>query len=200
MHEPRLRFVTMDPAIETTQVATQLLSRINNGDSSATEKLLPLVYAQLRAVAGSYFKNQPIGHTLQPTAVVHEAYIKLISSGDTWENRAHFAAVAAKAMRQVLVDHVRKHRALKRDGGARVDLTLSDFPKAFDSTLDPLELDEVLQKLAEFDTTYARLVELRFYGGLNVEEIAHVMKCSTRTVKRQWRFVRAWLSCELGEA
>ncbi len=178
--------------------ATLLLGRVSDGDSSAAAELLPLVYEQLRAQAGHYFRDQPAGHTLQPTAVVHEAYFKLIGTSNGWESRAHFCAVAAKAMRQVLINHARGKAAAKRQG-QRVDLSVSDMPTPGPAAIDPLVLDEVLGRLNELDPDYARLVELRFFGGLNVEEVAHVMGTSPRTVKRQWRQARAWLSCELGE-
>jgi RNA polymerase sigma factor (TIGR02999 family) len=177
--------------------ATILLHRVRDGDSSAAAALLPLVYEQLRAVSGSYFRGQRADHTLQPTAVVHEAYVKLIGSDEKWESKAHFCAVAAKAMRQVLISHARARSAVKRSGD-KVDLTLSDLPADVGTSIDPLALEDVLCKLTELNPEHARLVELRFFGGLSVEEVAHVMATSPSSIKRQWRQVRAWLSCELG--
>ena len=177
---------------------TQILSDLSGDDPQTAARLLPLVYEQLRAQAGHYFRDQPAGHTLQPTAVVHEAYVKLIGTSNDWESRAHFCAVAAKAMRQVLINHARGKAAAKRQG-QRVDLSVSDMPTPGLAVIDPLALDEVLGRLNKLDPDYARLVELRFFGGLSVEEVAHVMGTSPSTVKRQWRQARAWLSCELGE-
>ncbi len=188
-----------DPVAHGSSEATLLLVRINDGDSQAAADLLPLVYEQLRAIAGSQFRSEPANHTLQPTALVHEAYLKLVQGGDNWEGRAHFCAVAATAMRQILSNHARGKRAAKR-GAQRVDLTVDNvMTPSGSSVLDLVALDEALTKLEAMNQRYGRLVELRFFGGLTVEEIAKLEGVSSRTVKRDWRSVRAWMSRELGE-
>jgi RNA polymerase sigma factor (TIGR02999 family) len=178
---------------------TQILARIGRGDELATERLLPLVYAELRALAGSYFRGAGAVHTLQPTALVHEAFIKLTGHVDgPWESRAHFLAVAAKAMRQVLANHAAKRRALKRGGGAsRVTLTGVLTPSEDEARIDLIDLDAALSKLDELSPRQARIVEMRFLTGLGVDEIAHVLGISARTVERDWCMARAFLECEL---
>ncbi len=179
--------------------ATQLLRRVNAGDVAAAEGLLPLVYEQLRALAGSYFRGQPPDHTLQPTALVHEAYLKLIHNPDgEWQNRAHFCAVAATAMRQILHDRARRRRAAKRGGEARrVPLVDQIEAPSAGTPVDLVALDDALERLSTLDSRQARIVELRFFGGLTVEEVAHLLEVSTRTIEKEWRRVRAWLSREL---
>lgn len=179
--------------------ATQLLSCIRAGDASAAEALLPLVYEQLRAIAGSYFKGQPSNHTLQPTALVHEAFLKLVNAPDgSWRDRAHFCAVAATAMRQILKDHARGKQAAKRSGGivrgVEVDQVMTPSGA---SALDLVALDAALGKLTELDPRQGRIVELWFFGGLTAEETASVLGVSSRTVERGWRRARAWLNREL---
>lgn len=181
------------------QDVTQLLHRAADGDTGAAEAVLPLVYEELRARAGAYFRGQPANHTLQPTALVHEAYLKQVNNPSAlWNSRAHFCAVAATAMRQILADHARRRRIAQQ---ARKDLaeevTLIESP-SHTSSINLLALDEVLDKLAAIDSRQARLVELRFFGGLSVEEVAVVLDVSESTVKKEWRRVRAWLSDELG--
>ncbi len=181
---------------------TTVLTAAASGEKSAIAALLPLVYRELRALAGNYFRIQGAGHTLQPTALVHEAYLKLIGSEDgQWETRAHFFAVAAKAMRQILADHARRKRSAKRGGGEQQRVTLSGLitPAAVESEVDLLALDEALAKLAEVYPEQARVVELRFLAGLTVEEAVAVLGVAERTVKRRWRMARAWLRRELGE-
>lgn len=159
-----------------------------------------MVYTDLRALAGSYFRHQPADHTLQPTALVHEAYLRLIDqTGASWNSRAHFFAVAAKAMRQILVNHAYKRGALKR-GGDRHKLTLLDAVHA-DSALsvaDLLALHEVMNALAELDERKCSVVEMRIFGGSTMEEIALVLNVSKTTVESDWRFARAWLARQLG--
>ncbi len=182
--------------------ATTMLARINAGDAAAAEILLPLVYDQLRAIAGAYFQAVPANHTLQPTALVHEAYLKLVGSKGGWKDSAHFCAVAATAMRQILSNHAQAKRAAKRNA-RRVELTVDDFPAPTGaSTLDLLDLDEALNELSRLNDRHSRMVELRFFGGLTVEAMAHVLGISTGMVRREWRAARAWLSCRLclGEA
>lgn len=181
--------------------ATLLLQRVQQGDESAAEHLLPLVYEQLRATAGSFFRAQRADHTLQPTALVHEAYVKLVQSSDAqWEGRAHFCAVAAKAMRQILHDHARRKKAAKRSAdGHRELLTHIETPSS-GSAIGLIELDEALSDLAAIDERSAHIVELRFFGGLTNEQIARVIDTSLPTVERSWRRSRAWLKTRLGDA
>jgi RNA polymerase sigma factor (TIGR02999 family) len=177
---------------------TQMLARARAGDDSAVRALLPLVYEEMRALAGSLFREQRAMHTLQPTALVHEAFIKLAGPAETaWESRAHFFAVAAKAMRQVLTDHARRKRAEKR-GGAAHRITLSGLatPVA-EQAIDLIAFNDALARLGELDERQARVVELRFLGGLTVAEVAEVTGLSVSTVEREWRMARAWLRREL---
>ena len=177
---------------------TRILGRVAEGDSAAAGELLPLVYDELRRLAQSHLRQQPAGHTLQATALVHEAYLKLASTPNAaWQSRAHFLAVAATAMRQILSNHARDKRADKR-GGARFRVTLAEGQVEESAPdFDPLELDDVLTRLAGLDRVQSRVVELRFFSGMSVEEIAHVMEISPATVKREWRAARAWLNAEL---
>ena len=178
---------------------TQVLARAARGDDSAVAVLLPVVYDSLRALAGSFFRQERADHTLQPTALVHEAYVKLLGSADsTWENRAHFFAVAAKAMRQILSDHARSKRAAKRGGPDRKRVTLSGLrTPPVDSQIDIVALEDALTKLGKTDQRQCRIVELRFLAGLSVADTAHVLKISAPTVKREWRMAKAWLRREL---
>lgn len=180
--------------------ASAILSRMAEGDTSAANELLPLVYDHLRAVAGSFFRGQPGDLTLQPTALVHEAYIKLIrQTNHHWTGRAHFMAVAAKAMRQILQDQARRRSAQKRSGhGERVSLS-GVSAKDVTSDIDIVALDEVMGELHERNERHSRLVELRFFGGLSVEESAEVLGIATRTVEKDWAQARAWLSMKLSE-
>lgn len=175
-----------------------MLGRLAAGESSVAAQLLPLIYDKLRRLAQSHLARQRAGHTLQATALVHEAFLKMSAQPDaTWQGRAHFLAVAATAMRQILSNHARDKRAAKR-GGARLRVTLAEG-QVEDSApdFDPLDLDDVLLRLAELDAVQSRVVELRFFAGMSVEEIAHVLEISPATVKREWRAARAWLNTEL---
>lgn len=180
--------------------ATRVLAELREGDASAAERLLPLVYDQLRAVAGSYFRRQSADHTLQPTALVHEAFVRLIDQADAaWTDRAHFFAVAATAMRQILTDHARRRRSLKR-GGDRARLTLdAAVEPVTHREIDLIALDEALTRLAALDERKHRVVELRYFGGLTVEEVARVINVSKTTVENEWRAARAWLNVELSK-
>ncbi len=176
---------------------TVLLNDLNNGDETAPDKLLPLVYEDLRRLARAYFANEKQEHTLQATALVHEAYIRLVNwENVSWQNRAHFFAVAADVMRKILIDHARRKNAQKRDGGQKI---LIDEAVSFSSEkeLDLLKLDEALKTLEKLDQRQARIVELRFFGGLSIEETAYVLKISETTVKREWTFAKAWFQREL---
>jgi RNA polymerase sigma factor (TIGR02999 family) len=178
---------------------TQLLLAWGRGDPSALERLLPLVEAELRRLARHYMRGERTGHTLQATALVNEAYLRLVEQHRVqWQNRAHFVGVAARLMRRVLVDHARTHQYAKRGGGAR-RVTLDDAAGlVLNRPVDLVALDEALGRLAAVDGRKARVVELRFFGGLSVEEAAEVLGVSAVTVKREWAMARAWLRCELG--
>lgn len=181
------------------QDITALLQAWSRGDRAALEALLPAVYGELRHQAERHMRLQRADHTLQATALVHEAYLRLVNQqGTEWRSRAHFFGVAAKAMRSILVDHARARQASKRGAGA-ARLTLSEGESVPDQTpaVDVLELEEALQRLAEFDPAKARLVELRYFAGLTIEEAAEVLEISPATLKRQWSTARAWLRREL---
>lgn len=181
---------------ETARPATQYLLRLSDGDRSAAEQLLPLVYEELRRQAAVYLRDERAGHTLQPTALVHEAFLKLVDqSRAQWKSRDHFCAVASQAMRRILVDHARRHRAAKRGGGNRV--TLDTMDGHFEEEVDLIALDDALHRLSLLSERQGRIIELRFFGGMSVEEAAHVLDVSERTVKGDWRVARAWLQREL---
>lgn len=177
---------------------TRLLSAINDGEMDARARLVPLVYDELRILAESYMRKERPGHTLQPTALVNEAWMKLADQTRVeWKGRAHFFGIAAQAMRRILVDHHRRRSAARRGGGKHVTL-VEDAADTFSDPLDFIALDEALDELAEMDPRAARIVELRFFGGLSVEETAEVVDVSTPTVKRDWRTAKAWLYQRLG--
>ena len=180
------------------QGITQLLERWNQGDEGALDQLMPLVYDELHRLAGAYLRREHREHTLQPTALINEAYLKLIQQHNTrWQNRAQFYGVAAQLMRRILVDHARAHYATKR-GGDRINVSLKNigaFGEQPDADL--LALHDVLNRLAEIDPDQSRIVELRFFGGLTIEETAEVMHVSHSTVEREWKLAKAWLKREL---
>jgi RNA polymerase sigma-70 factor (ECF subfamily) len=167
-------------------------------ERQSLDSLLPLVYKELRRLAAGYLRREKPGQTLQPTALVHEAYMRLMKDRpDRWQNRAHFCAIAAHSMRQILIERARARGAAKR-GGARHRVTLDDaFAAGENRSIDLLALDEALERLAALDPEQARLVELRFFGGLTVEETAEAMDISPATVKRHWTIAKAWLTREL---
>lgn len=177
---------------------TQLLADFQAGDPAAVDQLLPFCYRELRSVAESLMQHERPDHTLQPTALVHEAFLKLVGCDRlTVENRAHFLALAARTMRQILLDSLRRRQAVKRGSGKPV-LPLQRVHAAFkNTTVDVLDLDQALNRLAELDPRQAQVVELRFFGGLTIDETARVMGLSPATVKRQWSMARAWLYREL---
>lgn len=177
---------------------TTLLVRAQKGDRLATDELFPLVYDELRSLAAQYLSQESAAQTFQPTALVHEAFIRLVGPGDTsWENRRHFFGAAAKAIRRILIDHARAKRRMKRGSGIQPQ-TLDDANLSVEGVnLDILALDEALKKLTTLDSTKGQLVELRFFGGLSMEEISRATGTSLSTVAREWRFVRAWLHREL---
>ena len=175
---------------------TRLLEKWQRGDTAAAEELVPLVYSELRRIAAAKMRAERGGHTLQPTALVHEAWLRLMNQHEcSWQNRDQFFAIAAQAMRRILVDHARKRQAAKRgDGDAMVDI--DEVSRVLTVTLPDerlLALDEALKELAALDARQARIIELRFFGGLSVEETASVLGISPTTVKREWATGRAWL-------
>lgn len=180
------------------QDVTALLEDWNRGDQGALNQLLPLVYGELRRLAARQLRAERDGHTLPPTALVHEAYLRLIDQRQTdWQHRAHFFAVAAGVMRRILVDHARRHLARKRGAGLR-PVPLDDaLDLAAPGTVSVLGLDQALDRLAGVDAGLARIVELRAFGGLTIDEAADVLQVSQSTAKRQWRTAKAWLAREL---
>jgi RNA polymerase sigma factor (TIGR02999 family) len=178
---------------------TQLLISLKDGDrASAAEKLMPLVYDEFRALAARHLRHERANHTLQPTALVHEAYLKLIDQTRVdWQGRTHFFAVGAQAIRRILVDHARQHKRLKRGAGAErvaLDDAVALAPQRAEEVL---ALDEALEKLAKLDSRQAQVVEMRFFAGMSVEEVAGVLGVSKRTVEGDWTMARAWLMREL---
>jgi RNA polymerase sigma factor (TIGR02999 family) len=181
---------------------TRLLVEWQNGDQKALESLIPLVYHELRVIAGGYLSRESPGHTLQSTALVHEAYFKLIGQRRVrWQNRAHFFGIAAQMMRRILIDHAR-HEAREKRGGSAPKLSLDEAIVAaeIDPDLDLLALDDALTALAEIDPRGARIIELRFFSGLTLEETAEVVGVSIGTVKRDWSTARAWLYREMRQS
>lgn len=178
---------------------TQILNQIQNGRATAAD-LLPLVYSELRRLAGHRMKREAVGQTLQPTALVHEAYVRLVGAEDVphWDSRGHFFAAAAEAMRRILIENARRRQSLKR-GGDREKFEVADDDAIIESSDidDLLDLDAALTRLAESEPEMARLVELRYFAGLSVEESAKALGVSARTIKRNWAFARAWLGREL---
>jgi RNA polymerase sigma-70 factor, ECF subfamily len=196
--QPRTLRKREEPMSTPSHEVTQLLFAWRNGDRAALDKLTPLVYAELRRLASHYLRRERKDHTLQGTALVHEAYIKLIGHSEPeWQNRAHFFGVAARLMRQILVDHARRRRAAKRGGGAH-DVSLEEAAVFSDERASELvALDDALECLADFDPRKSRIVELRYFGGLSIEEIGEVEGISVATVRRQMRLAEAWLHREM---
>lgn len=184
----------------TSQNLTQLLAAWSDGDQAALEELLPLVNAELRRLAGHYMRRESPGHTLQTSALVNEAYLRLIDQKQVrWQNRAHFFGIAAQLMRRILIDHARKHQYQKRGGGA-VRVLLDEAVAVVEArAAELLAVDEALERLTEMDARKGRIVELRFFGGLTEEETAEVMGVSLPTVQREWRTAKAWLHRMLTE-
>ncbi|HEX8096973.1 MAG TPA: sigma-70 family RNA polymerase sigma factor [Pyrinomonadaceae bacterium] len=178
---------------------TQLLMEWGGGDQAALDKLMPLVYGELRRLANNYLRRERANHTLQPTALVNEAYLKLVDQRNArWQNRAQFFGVAAQLMRRILVDHARTHQAQKRGGSDRQRLSLTNVDRvSAEPDVDLLALHEALNELAELDPQQARIVELKFFGGLSIEEAAEALGVGHATVERDWKMARAWLRSKL---
>jgi RNA polymerase sigma factor (TIGR02999 family) len=181
---------------DSSQVIQRLLSEWHGGDDEAVRALVPLVYDELRRVAHRYLRNERREHTLQSTALVHEAYLRLEKQGAKIENRSHLLAICAGLMRQILVDHARTRGANKRDGGERV--TLDGLPLKTRS-VDLVALDDVLKELAKLDPQQSHIVELKFFGGLSIEEISELLGISPMTIKRRWSSAKLWLQRELSK-
>jgi RNA polymerase sigma factor (TIGR02999 family) len=188
--------MTVEPQHE----VTRILHDWSGGDPAAPERLMPFVYDELRRLARAFLARERGAHTLQPTALVHEAYLRLVDQRSvSWQNRAHFYGIAASMMRRVLIDHARAHAAEKR-GGAAIHLSLDDVHLSLEQrAVGLLDLDEALARLNEMDERKSKIVELRFFGGLSDEEIAEVLNVSTRTVLREWKKARLWLFRELSQ-
>jgi RNA polymerase sigma-70 factor (ECF subfamily) len=178
---------------------TQLLIDWGKGDQAALEKLMPLVYSELRRLASNYLRRERGEHTLQPTALVNEAYLKLVNQRNAkWQNRAHFFGISAQLMRRILVDHARQHRAVKRGGSEQQRISITSAEKIVEQPeVDILALHEALEELARMDEQQSRIVELKFFGGLSIEEIAEVFGIGHATVERDWKLARAWLRRQL---
>lgn len=187
------------PQSDSTEQVTRLLLELNNGNHAAIESLMPLVYDELRRIAARHLNRERLDHTLQPTALVHEAYMRLVDQRTPhWQNRLHFMSVAATMMRRVLIDHAKARHRVRRGGVNQQRVMLEDNIAGTDNrVLEVLAIDEALEKLAALDAQQARVVELRFFGGLSVEETAQVMGVSTPTVKRYANSARAFLHREM---
>ena len=195
------RKAAADDASDASSEATRLLHQLtSNNRAEITNKLLPLVYDELRALAGSYFKRERSGHTLQPTALVHEAFMKLVDQSQvSWQGRTHFFAVCAEAMRRILIDHARTRRRIKR-GGDRRQVAMEHASAVFGvEEFDYVAFNDALERLRALDERQYRIVELRFFAGMTVEEVARAMDVSKRTVESEWTHAKAWLKAELGE-
>lgn len=178
---------------------TQLLKDWGDGDQAALDRLMPLVYGELRRLANNYLRRERANHTLQPTALVNESYLRLVDQKNArWQNRAQFYGVAAQLMRRILVDHARLRQAEKRGGTQQRRLSLSNVDRAADKPeVDLLALHESLNELAKVDPQQSRIVELKFFGGLSIEETAEVLGVGHATVERDWKMARAWLRSRL---
>jgi RNA polymerase sigma factor (TIGR02999 family) len=200
MHQPLARLAYNAGAVNTLApgAITRLIEQARDGDALALQQVVPLVYGELRRIAARYLRRERTGHSLQATALVHDAYLRLLKDEDlSFQNRAHFLGIAARSMRQILVEHARARDAAKR-GGERRRVTLDESVAAGEPRdVDLLALDAALERLAARDAQHARIVELRFFGGLTNEETAEALNVSPATVKRAWAVARAWLFREL---
>jgi RNA polymerase sigma factor (TIGR02999 family) len=185
--------------VSSSENVSQLLVKWGEGDKAALDKLMPLVHSELRRLASNYLRRERQNHTLQPTALVNEAYLKLIDQKNArWQNRAHFYGVAAQLMRRILVDHARQHQAAKRGGTNQQRLSITSARAIAEAPeVDVLAVHEALEELKQFDPQQERIVELRFFGGLSIDETAEVMGIGHATVERDWKMARAWLRQKL---
>lgn len=185
--------------MQSSEGITQLLAKWSSGDEAALEELMPLVYDELRRLAGRYLRRERVGHTLQPTALVNEAYLRLVDQKSArWQNRAQFYGIAAQLMRRILVDHARVKHAEKRGGAEQQRLSITSAEVlATKPNLDVLALNEALEELTTMDPQQGRIVELRFFGGLSIEETAELLGIGHATVERDWKMARAWLRRKL---
>jgi RNA polymerase sigma factor (TIGR02999 family) len=180
------------------QLGEQMLTENNTAESLKLSRVMPVVYEELRKLARRYMAREKMGGTLQATALVNEAYLRLMKEkAHVWQNRAHFCAIAAGAMREILIERARARAALKR-GGSRVRVSIRDDLEAKNASVDILALNEALDRLFQLDPKLARIVELRFFGGLTVEETAEILDASPATIKRAWSMAKAWLKREMG--
>ena len=178
---------------------SRILQEWSEGGAEVSERLMPLIYDELRRQASRYMRRERIGHTLQTTALIHEAYLKLVDRSDVnWQSRAHFFGAAAQAMKRILVDHAKSRRREKR-GGAAEDLPLDEarFVVSRGKSVDLIALDEALTRFAEFDPQQAKIVELKYFAGMQIDEIAEALQISPATVKREWNSAKAWLHNEI---
>jgi RNA polymerase sigma-70 factor, ECF subfamily len=183
---------------ENTNEITALLGRWKQGDSQAIDQLMALVYPELKKIAAAYLRSEKPGHTLQPTALINEAYLRIVDQTSPWASRAHFYGIAAQLMRRILLDHARRKFSSKRGGRvARVGVEFAAEVPEVEKTSDLLEIDRALTQLAALDERQAKVVELRYFGGLSIEETAEALDISVATVKREWTMARAWLKREL---
>ena len=181
-----------------TQGVTELIIELSNGKRDAVDRLLPLIYDELKRLAASYLRRERADHTLQPTALVNEAYMKMIDITQvSWQNKAHFIGVAANQMRRILVDHARNHNAQKRGGEFQILTLNEEIDKSDEESMDLIALDDALNELAKMDPVKAKIVELRYFGGLSTTETAEVLGVSPITVKRHWKLTKAWLYGQL---
>jgi RNA polymerase sigma factor (TIGR02999 family) len=188
-----------DDEMQSGEGITQLLIDWSHGDQAALEKLMPLVYDELRRLATNYLRRERGNHTLQPTALVNEAYLKLVDQRNAkWQNRAQFFGISAQLMRRILVDHARQHQAAKRGGSKQQRLSITSAERVVKQPeIDLLALNEALEELTIMDSQQAQIVELKFFGGLSIEETAEVLGISHATVERDWKMARAWLRRQL---
>jgi RNA polymerase sigma factor (TIGR02999 family) len=178
---------------------SRLLVDWGNGDQAALDELIPLVYDELRRLAGRYMRRESQGHTLQTSALVNEAYLRLVDQKNVqWQNRAHFFGVAAQLMRRILVDHARSRLRAKRGGGAQM-VSFAEQAVISNEVEEVIALDDALKNLAEMDLRKSQIVEMKFFGGLTTEEVAEVLKVTSRTVEREWRKAKAWLNRALSK-
>jgi RNA polymerase sigma factor (TIGR02999 family) len=181
-----------------TQGVTELLVKLSEGRRDVVDELLPVIYDELKRIAANYLRRERADHTLQPTALVNEAYMKMIDITQvSWQNKAHFIGVAANQMRRILVDHARQHNAQKRGGEFHILTLNEEIDRSDEQSADLIALDDALTELARMDEAKAKIVELRYFGGLTMEETAEVLGVSVITVKRHWKMAKAWLYGEL---